>query len=152
MSADPSYRKRPDAIGEIYVRSEKGEMIPLKALANVWYSAGPDSLDRFNNLPAVKLLGQGAHGVSSGQAIQVVEQIAKESAASGFQLRLGRCVVSRKARKRHFYPCAGARGGDGVPNVSPRYTSAGRCPFSVLLALPFGTFGRLGGRLVAWSD
>ena len=33
MSAEPEYRKRPDDIGDIYVRSEKGEMIPLAALA-----------------------------------------------------------------------------------------------------------------------
>ncbi|HKC38992.1 MAG TPA: efflux RND transporter permease subunit, partial [Gemmatimonadales bacterium] len=73
MSAEPAYRKRPDSIGGIYVRSQKGEMVPLNALANVRYSSGPDSLDRFNNLPAVKVIGQGAPGVSSGQAIQAVE-------------------------------------------------------------------------------
>src|SRR5712671_3415953 len=62
MSAEPAYRKRPDSIGDIYVRSQKGEMVPLNALANVRYSSGPDSLDRFNNLPAVKVIGQGAPG------------------------------------------------------------------------------------------
>ena len=35
MSAEPSYRARPDSIGEIYVRSAQGEMIPLKSLATV---------------------------------------------------------------------------------------------------------------------
>src|SRR6266571_2716697 len=44
MSAEPAYRKRPDSIGDIYVRSQKGEMVPLNALANVRYSSGPDSL------------------------------------------------------------------------------------------------------------
>src|SRR5439155_195673 len=37
MSAEPAYRKRPDSIGDIYVRSQKGEMVPLSALANVRY-------------------------------------------------------------------------------------------------------------------
>src|SRR5437016_3886395 len=68
MSAEPEYRKSPDAVGDIYVRSEKGEMIPLRSLANVKYASGPDSLARFNNLPAVKLFGAAAPGISSGQA------------------------------------------------------------------------------------
>src|ERR1700682_3019779 len=78
LSAEPGYRNKPDSVGELYVRSDKGGMVPVKALANVSYSSGPDSLDRFNNLPAVKLLGQGAPGVSSGQAIAVVEKIANQ--------------------------------------------------------------------------
>ena len=44
-------------------------MIPLSSVATVRYSSGPEVLDRFNNLPAVKVIGQGAPGFSSGQAI-----------------------------------------------------------------------------------
>src|SRR5256885_2227022 len=89
MSAEPAYRKRPDSIGDIYVRSLKGEMVPLNALANVRYSSGPDSLDRFNNLPAVKVIGQGAPGVSSGQAIQAVERVANEALPPDFSYDWG---------------------------------------------------------------
>src|SRR5438477_12184553 len=89
MSAEPAYRKRPDSIGDIYLRSQKGEMVPLNALANVRYTSGPDSLDRFNNLPAVKIIGQGAPGVSSGQAIARVEAIAKEVLPSVFSFDWG---------------------------------------------------------------
>jgi multidrug efflux pump len=59
MSAEPGYRNKPDSVGELYVRSSAGTMVPLKTLASVSYTSGPDSMDRFNNLPAVKLLGQG---------------------------------------------------------------------------------------------
>src|SRR5260370_24826635 len=96
MSAEPAYRKRPDSIGEIYVRSQKGEMVPLGALANVRYSSGPDSLDRFNNLPAVKLIGQGAPGVSSGQAIQAVEKVANEALPPDFSYDWGGGSVQEK--------------------------------------------------------
>src|SRR5256885_5260986 len=57
MSAEPQYRNSPGDVGDIYVRSERGDMIPLRSLANVRYASGPDSLSRFNNLPAVKLFG-----------------------------------------------------------------------------------------------
>src|SRR5436190_11546289 len=78
MSAEPSYRSRPDDIGGVYVRSDRGEMLPLASLATVRYSSGPDALDRFNNLPAVKIFGGSAPGYSSGQAIARVEKIANE--------------------------------------------------------------------------
>ena len=66
------------------MRSAKGEMIPLSSLATVKYPSGPDALDRFNNPPAVKIIGQGAPGVSSGQAIARIEQIATEVLPSDF--------------------------------------------------------------------
>ena len=78
MSADPAYRKRPEAIGDLFVRTGRGDMVPLRSLADVRYTAGPDSLDRFNNLPSVKIFGQGAPGISSGQAIAAVERIANQ--------------------------------------------------------------------------
>jgi HAE1 family hydrophobic/amphiphilic exporter-1/multidrug efflux pump len=80
MSAEPQYRKTPEDVGDIYVRSERGDMIPIRTLANVRYASGPDSMTRFNNLPAVKLFGQAAPGVSSGQAIAEAEKIAAEAA------------------------------------------------------------------------
>ena len=110
MSAEPQYRDRPEDIGKVWVRSAEGpsagEMIPLDSLAKVRYSSGPDSLDRFNNLPAVKIFGQAAPGVSSGQAIQVVENIADQGAAAGLQLRLGRRLVPGEALGRHLGPRA----------------------------------------------
>ena len=46
----------------MYVRSEKGEMIPLRSLARIEYTSGPGTLTRFNNLPAVQVLGAGRPG------------------------------------------------------------------------------------------
>src|SRR5687768_1242777 len=57
MSAEARYRKKPEDIGQVWVRSEKGTMVPLSSLVQTKYSSGPDSLDRFNNLPAVKIFG-----------------------------------------------------------------------------------------------
>src|SRR5882672_5388474 len=122
MSAEPEYRKRPDSIGEIYVRSSKGEMIPLNALATVRYSSGPDSLDRFNNLPAVKMIGQGAPGVSSGQAIELIEKVAAEVLPPDFS-----------------YDWSGT----SFQEKKSSGTSTIALGLAVLLALPFGTFGAL---------
>src|SRR5258706_705462 len=89
MSAEPQSRNRPDDVGKVWIRSEKGEMIPLASLAKVRYSSGPDSLDRFNNLPAVKIFGQAAPGVSSGQAIDGVEGPADKALPRDFSYDWG---------------------------------------------------------------
>jgi hydrophobe/amphiphile efflux-1 (HAE1) family protein len=142
MSAEPSYRKRPNDIGEIYVRSDKGQMIPLKSLASVRFTAGPDSLDRFNNLPAVKLLGQGAPGVSSGQAIQVVERIAKQTLPPDFSYDWGGASFQEKRATGTSTLALGLAVVMVFLILAAQYEKWS-LPLSVLLALPFGTFGAL---------
>jgi HAE1 family hydrophobic/amphiphilic exporter-1/multidrug efflux pump len=142
MSAEPSYRDSPDSIGDLYVRSGQGEMVPVKALARVTYTSGPDSLERFNNLPAVKLLGQGAPGVSSGQAIQEVEKIAKKVLPADFSYDWGGASFQEKKSSG----TSGLALGLAVIMVflilSAQY-ERWSLPLSVLMALPFGTFGAL---------
>jgi HAE1 family hydrophobic/amphiphilic exporter-1/multidrug efflux pump len=142
MSAEPAYRKRPDSIGEIYVRSGRGEMVPLNALANVRYSSGPDSLDRFNNLPAVKLIGQGAPGVSSGQAIQAVEKIAAEALPPDFSYDWSGASFQEKRSSGTATIALGLAVLMVFLILAAQYEKWS-LPLSVLLALPFGTFGAL---------
>ncbi len=117
-------------------------MIPLSSLATVKFSSGPDALDRFNNLPAVKIIGQAAPGFSSGQAIARVEQIAAEVLPPDFSFDWGGTSYQEKRS-------GGASGFALVLAVimvflilSAQY-ERWSLPLSVLLALPFGTFGAL---------
>ena len=142
MSAEPQYRNRPDAIGNMWVRSSGGEMVPLSSLATVRFTSGADSLDRFNNLPAVKIFGQAAPGVSSGQAIARVEQVAREALPAEFTFDWGGASFQEKRS-------AGTSGlalGMAVVMVflilAAQYEKWS-LPLSVLMALPFGTFGAL---------
>ncbi|MBI3897367.1 MAG: multidrug efflux RND transporter permease subunit [Gammaproteobacteria bacterium] len=142
MSAEPSYRKNPDAVGEIYVRSLHGEMIPLRALATIRQAAGPDSLDRFNNLQAVKLFGQGAPGVSSGQAIAEAERLAKEVLPSDFSFDWGGASYQEKRASGTSAIALGLAVIMVFLILSAQYEKWS-LPLTVLMALPFGTFGAL---------
>jgi len=142
MSAEPEYRKRPDAVGDIYVRSTSGDMVPLRSLASVRFDAGPDLLSRFNNLPAVKLLGQGAPGVSSGQAIARVEQIADEVLPADFSYDWGGASYQEKKSGGTSVAALGLAVVMVFLILSAQY-SRWSLPLTVLLALPFGTFGAL---------
>ncbi len=142
MSAEPAYRMRPDAINDVYLRSERGEMVPLSALATIRFTAGPDALDRFNNLPAVKLLGQGAPGVSSGQAIEAVERIANEVLPPEFSYDWSGSSFQEK-RSSGTSTLALGLGAFMVFLILAAQYERWSLPLSVLLAMPFGTFGAL---------
>src|SRR3954470_9278421 len=142
MSAEPAYRNRPDDVGKVWVRSEKGEMIPLASIARVRYSAGPDALDRFNNLPAVKIFGQGAPGISSGQAIQTVEDMAAKALPSTFSYDWGGASYQEK-KSAGTSGLALALAAIMVFLILAAQYEKWSLPLSVLLALPFGTFGAL---------
>jgi len=142
MSAEPAYRNRPDDIGKVWVRAQDGAMVPLASLAKVRFSSGPDSLDRFNNLPAVKIFGQAAPGVSSGQAIDIVERLADKVLPPDFSYDWGGASYQEKRS-------AGTSGlALGLAVVMVFLILAAQyerwsLPLSVLLAMPFGTFGAL---------
>ena len=142
MSAEPGYRNKPDSVGELYVRSDKGAMVPVKALASVSYTSGPDSMDRFNNLPAVKLLGQGAPGISSGQAIAVVEKIADQVLPADFSYDWGGASFQEKKSSGTSTLALGLAAIMVFLILAAQY-ERWSLPLSVMMALPFGTFGAL---------
>ena len=142
MSAEPGYRNKPDSVGELYVRSDKGAMVPIKALAHVSYTSGPDSMDRFNNLPAVKLLGQGAPGISSGQAIAVVERIANQVLPADFSYDWGGASFQEKKSSGTSTLALGLAAIMVFLILAAQY-ERWSLPLSVMMALPFGTFGAL---------
>ncbi|MGB9616801.1 MAG: efflux RND transporter permease subunit, partial [Desulfomonilaceae bacterium] len=83
VQAESDFRRSPRDISQLFVRSQTRQMIPLGTLLNVRYEVGPMRVDRYNLFPTVKILGQNAQGYSSGQAIGVMEQLAKKLLPAG---------------------------------------------------------------------
>jgi HAE1 family hydrophobic/amphiphilic exporter-1/multidrug efflux pump len=142
LSAESRYRNRPDDIGNIWVRSDKGTMVPLASLLHARYSSGPETLDRFNNLPAVKLFGSAAPGYSSGQAIGRMEAIAREVLPADFSYDWSGASFQEK-RSGGTSTIALALAAVMVFLILAAQYERWALPLSVLLALPFGTFGAL---------
>ena len=142
MSAEPAYRTRPDDIGAVWVRSERNEMVPLRSVARVEYTSGPDSLDRYNNLQAVKVFATAAPGVSSGQVIQEILKVARETLPADFDVEF----TGASFQEQQSSGTSGLALGLAVIMVflilAAQYEKWS-LPFSVLMALPFGTFGAL---------
>lgn len=86
LQAEPAFRMKPEDLGRVYVRSAAGGMVPMSAVSKVSNIIGAEQLERYQGLLSAKVLGGGAYGVSSGDAIRLIEQAAKESLPDGYQL------------------------------------------------------------------
>jgi multidrug efflux pump len=86
LQAEAEYRMKAEDLGKVYVRSNAGKMIPLSALSKVSNIVGAEQLERYNGLLSAKVLGSGAPGVSSGEAIKMVEKVAAENLPEGYQI------------------------------------------------------------------
>ena len=141
MSAESTYRRKPEDVGAVYVRSLKGEMIPLSALARVEYTSGPDTLERYNNASATKIFGSGAPGVSSGQAIEAVERLAK-TLPPDFSIDWTGASLQEK-RSGGSSSIALVAGAFMAFLILAAQYGKWSLPLSVILAVPFGMFGAL---------
>jgi multidrug efflux pump len=79
IQADPKSRSRVEDIGNLQVRNGGGQMVPLRTLVNIQNISGPSIVNRYQQFPSAELNGAAAPGVSSGQSIAMMENIAKTS-------------------------------------------------------------------------
>ncbi|RYY46470.1 MAG: hydrophobe/amphiphile efflux-1 family RND transporter, partial [Sphingomonadales bacterium] len=82
--AEPFARDDIADVGRLQVRSSSGEMVPLSSVATLHRDSGPSRVVRYNLLPAVELQGAAAPGVSSGDALAAMEQMAAKALPQGY--------------------------------------------------------------------
>jgi len=78
IQAEAPYREHKDNINLFYVKGSGGSMIPLTSIGTASYTTGPGNIKRFNMFTSSVIRGEAAHGHSSGQAMEVMEQIARD--------------------------------------------------------------------------
>ncbi len=86
LQSEAQYRSLPDTFKTVFVRSDKGEMIPLTSLLSIREQTGTDVVERFNVFPAAKIVGGPSAGHSSGQALDVMERAARDLLPEGYTL------------------------------------------------------------------
>jgi len=85
VQGDAPFRMQPGDFNRWYVRSETGQMVPVSAFSSSHWEFGSPQLERFNRVPAVNISGEAAHGVSSGAAMQAIDEIVAKLPA-GFRV------------------------------------------------------------------
>ncbi|MBL1263965.1 efflux RND transporter permease subunit [Methylomicrobium sp. RS1] len=82
--ADSEFRLRPEDIAELKTRNANGGMVPLRSLVEVEDIKGPDKITRYNMYPAAEINGSTLPGVSSGQAIELMDKVLNAELPRGF--------------------------------------------------------------------
>jgi len=83
VQADAPFRLRPEDITNLNVRSQQGESVPIGTLASIVPTTGPPLISLYNLYPAATIIGMPAQGFSTGQAMQLMEQIAARTLPPG---------------------------------------------------------------------
>ncbi|HEY8538705.1 MAG TPA: multidrug efflux RND transporter permease subunit [Steroidobacteraceae bacterium] len=143
LQADAKYRSKPEDLGNVYVRSTTtGEMIPLKAIITVSEIVGPEQLERFNGFIAAKVIGNGKPGVSSGEAIRAVEEVARETLPDGYELAWsGQAFQELRTGSASVFAFSAAI--VMIFLILAALYERWRLPFAVVMAVPFAVAGAL---------
>jgi len=136
------FRSKPEDIGKVYVRSAGGAMIPLAALIKVSNILGPEQIERFSGFLAAKVFGAGTQGVSSGDAIKIVEEAAAQVLPDGYTIAwTGQAFQEKRTGKAAVLAL-----GFGIIMVililAAQYEKWS-LPLAIILSVPFAALGAL---------
>jgi len=84
VQADKAYRSDPQDLSQYYVRTLKGEMVPLANVVHVRETTAPQVISHFNMFRSAQISGSAAPGVSSGEALAAMERLAATALPQGF--------------------------------------------------------------------
>ena len=147
MQSEADFRRSPDDLHYVYVKSNTGALVPLDSLISVERVAGPELINRFNIFPAAKVLGDPAPGYSSGQAIAEMEKIADEVLGTDYSLSwIGSAYQEKLAGGASTQ--AFIFGLIMVFLILSAQYEKWSLPFVVLLSVPFAILGAL---LATWA-
>ncbi len=143
LQAEADYRMKPEDIGKVYVRSATSNaMIPLSAISSVKRVVGPEQVERFNGFVAAKVMGDSKAGVSSGDAIKIVEEVAAATLPSGYEISwTGQAFQEKRSAGSSFQAFAFAI--VMVFLILAAQYEKWSLPLAVVMAVPFALIGAL---------
>jgi multidrug efflux pump len=143
LQADASFRMQASDFNLYHVRNALGEMVPFSAFMSGHSTFGSPRLERYNGLPSSEILGEAAPGQSSGQAMAIMEQLASELPPGFGYSWSGLSLQERMSGAQA--PALYALSLLVVFLCLAALYESWSIPFSVMLIVPFGVIGALGG-------
>lgn len=83
VQGDAPYRADPSSLGQWFVRTNTGQMAPFSTFAKIGWTTTPSTMSRFQGVPAFEVQGQAAPGVSSGEAMDAISELAGKIDGTG---------------------------------------------------------------------
>ncbi|QOF72900.1 efflux RND transporter permease subunit [Aminobacter sp. SR38] len=84
MQVPEEYRNNPEKLGEFFVRSVNGQMVPLSAVVSIKTNSSPASIEQFNQLNSATISALPVPGVTTGDGLTTIEEIARPLLPAGF--------------------------------------------------------------------
>jgi hydrophobe/amphiphile efflux-1 (HAE1) family protein len=140
IQAEPNYRATPANINTIYVRNDKGSMVPLSTITRVSNAVGPDLIQRFNTNREVEITGSNAGEYSTGQALTALQEVAKQTLPAGYTYGWAGTAYQQVAVGNTQTLIFALSVIITFLVLAAQYESW-LLPFSVLLGVPLGIFG-----------
>ena len=147
VQADQRFRAEPADLGQLYARSQTGKMVPLDTVVRMKETTAPQVISHFNLFRSATITGAGVPGVSSGQVLEHMEGLARETLPPGFDFAFsGQSLEEIQAGSQ-----AGFLFGLSILIVylvlAAQYESW-VLPFIILLGVPLAVFGALSAQLL----
>ncbi|TWV93627.1 efflux RND transporter permease subunit [Chitinophaga pinensis] len=140
IQASPQYRALPEDILKLYVKNDRDEMVPFSAFMKMEKVYGLSEITRYNMYNSSQISGSAAPGYSSGQAIQVIDEVAKKTLPRGFGIDWAGISKDEVAQGNQaiyiFLICLGF-----VYLILAAQYESFILPFAVILSLPAGICG-----------
>ncbi|MGL4895375.1 MAG: efflux RND transporter permease subunit, partial [Shewanella sp.] len=141
VQGDAKYRMQPGDIDTWYVRNSKGDMVPFSAFATGVWEYGSPRLERFDGLPAMNIQGATAPGFSTGAAMTIMEDLAKQL-PPGFGIEWNGLSYEERLSGNQA-PALYALSILVVFLVLAALYESWSVPFAVVLVVPLGIIGAL---------
>ena len=142
LQAESQARRSPSDIDRIYVRNDAGKMVPLSTVVKKHWQAGPNAASRFDGFPSVQINGASPPGVSSGQTMDAVRQLAKKVLPPGYAIEWSGASY-QEVKAGNQAPAILIFGLIVVFLVLAAQYERWTLPIAVLLAVPFAALGAL---------
>jgi HAE1 family hydrophobic/amphiphilic exporter-1 len=140
VQASPEYRALPEDILKLYVKNDRDEMVPFSAFMKMDKVYGLSEITRHNMYNASEISGASAPGYSSGEAIKVIDEVAKKTLPRGFGIDWAGISKDEVAQGNQaiyiFLICLGF-----VYLILAAQYESFILPLAVVLSLPPGIFG-----------
>lgn len=146
VQGDAPYRMQSDSINSWYARNSQGEMVPFSSFIKTQWVSGAPTLSRFNGVGAISLDGSAGAGVSSGTAMDTMEQLTSELGGGYTVAWQGISYQERLSGSQA--PLLYALSVLIVFLCLAALYESWSIPFSVIMAVPVGVLGALGAALV----
>lgn len=140
VQASPEYRRLPQDILNMWVKNEKGEMVPFSAFMHIEKTQGANEINRYNMYTTASIRGDAAQGYSSGEAIKAVQEVAAKTLPRGYDIDWGglsKDEVGRGNEAIYIFLVVLAF----VYLVLAAQYESFLLPLAVILSLPAGIFG-----------